>query len=79
MQYKILSVLIISFLLVGCSQKINDYAQPADILHEQSLTQTQKTVLKKGLITKVFFVTTYISHIEHQLISLDEKFEQFIV
>jgi hypothetical protein len=79
MKFKILSILIISFLFIGCSQKINNYAKSTDILHEQSLTQTQKTVLKKGLITKMFFVTTYISQIEHNRIILDEKLEQFIV
>ena len=72
-------ILMISFLFVGCSQKQNEHVKPTDILHEQSLTQTQKTLLKEGLETKVFFVTTYISHIEHHLINPDEKLERFIV
>ncbi len=79
MQYKILSILIISFLFMGCSQKINKYKKPTDILHEQSLTQTQKTVLKDGLITKMFFVTTYINQIENDRIKIDKNIEQFIV
>lgn len=79
MQFKILSILIISFLFIGCSQKNNNYAKTTDILHEQSLTQTQKSVLKKGTITKVFFITTYISHINHHLVTIDENLEKFIV
>jgi len=79
MHKKILSILMITIFFIGCSQKLNEHAKPTDILHEQALTQTQKTILKEGLITKVFFVTTFINHIDTDLIEADETLNQFIV
>jgi hypothetical protein len=79
MQFKILSILIISFLFIGCSQKINDYAKPTDILHEQALTQTQKAEIKSATQTKAYITATYINQIDDELAGIDDEVERFIV
>jgi len=78
--YKIFIPFIMSsFLLTGCTQKLNEYAKPTDILHEQALTQTQRTTLKKGSKIKVYFVSTYVNRINNDLIISDETMERFII
>ncbi|MDA7848112.1 hypothetical protein N8972_01345 [Sulfurospirillum sp.] len=79
MQFKILSILIISFLFIGCSQKYNEYAKPTDILHEQSLTQTKKVEIKSSQATKAYITATYINQIEHELAGTNDEVERFIV
>ncbi len=79
MKYKILIVLIISFLFIGCSQKINNYAKPTDVLHEQALTQTQKATIKSGTTIKTYITATYINQIGHELEGKNHEVEKFIV
>ena len=79
MQSKFLYILIFSLLFVGCSQKQNEYAKPADILHEQSLTQTQKIEIKSNTVTKAYITATYINEIDHELAGIDDEVERFIV
>ncbi len=75
----IVSVFIVSVLLLGCSEKANKYAKPTDILHEQSLTQTQKSVLKEKSKIKIYFIITQINRINHPLIKEDDEYDRFIV
>lgn len=79
MQLKFLAILVISFLFIGCSQKHNEYAKPTDILHEQSLTQTQKVEIKSNKDTKAYITATYINEINHELAGIDDEVERFIV
>ncbi len=79
MKFKILSILIISFLFIGCSQKINDYAKPTDLLHEQALTATQKVIIKKIDSVKAYLTVTHINQIEQNKIQLDEETEIFLL
>ena len=79
MKYRILSILVISFLFIGCSQKINNYAKPTDILHEQALTQTQKVTIKSGKTIKAYITATYINQIGHELEVKNHEVEKFIV
>ncbi len=79
MNKKVLSILVFSFLFMGCSQKVNKYAKPTDILHEQSLTQTRKVEIKSKNITKVYIIVTYINQIDHELAGFDDEVDKFIV
>jgi len=79
MNFKIISLLTIFFLFLGCSSKSNQYATPSDILQEQALTLTQKAVLKEGTEIKAYVVVTYISKIDHKFVDKDEKAEKFVV
>ncbi len=79
MKYRILSILLISFLFIGCSQKINIYAKPTDVLHEQALTQTQKVTIKSGTIIKAYITATYINQIGHKFVGVNHEVEKFIV
>ena len=79
MQFKILSILIISFLFIGCSQKINNYAKLTDLLHEQALTSTQKVIIKEKNNVKAYLTVTYLSQIKQDKIELNEEVETFLV
>jgi len=78
--YKIFTpILVISFLFIGCSQNYNEHVKPTDILHEQSLTQTQKIEIKSETTTKAYITATYINQINHKLVGLNNEVERFIV
>lgn len=79
MTYKIIFITLLALLFSGCSQKINEHARLLDPLHEQALTQTQKTVIKDGLVSKVFVVATYINQVEHELAGKNDVVDKFIV
>ena len=74
-----ISILIISFLLAGCSQKLNEHAKPTDLLHEQALTSTQKVIVKEINSVKAYLTVTHINQIEQDKIELDEGTEIFLV
>ncbi len=79
MYKKIMLIFITLFIFLGCSNKENMYATPADIIKEQALTQSQKVVIKEGNEIKAFVVVTYINKIKHELVSDDKKIDKFIV
>lgn len=79
MYYKIFSLLFISFFFISCAQKENIYKTPLDILHDQAITQTQKTVLKEGENIRVFITATYLNEIEHPLAGVNKNIERFLV
>lgn len=79
MNFKIISLLAIFFIFLGCSSKTNQYATPEDILQEQALTLTQKAVFKDGSEIKAYVVVTYISKIDHKFVDKNDKVEKFVV
>ena len=79
MNFKIISLLTIFFLFLGCSNKANKYVTTSDILHEQAITQTQRTIIKDGENAQAYILVTYLNQIKHSMIKLDGKTEQFIV
>ena len=79
MKKRFLYILLFSIFFIGCSQKTNRYAKPTDILHEQALTQTQKVQIKKQKKTKIYFIITYISRIDSDLLKIDNLVDKFIV
>lgn len=79
MYYKIFSLLFISFFFISCAQKENIYKTPLDILHDQAITQTQKTVLKEGENIRVFITATYLNEIEHPLAGVNREMERFVI
>ena len=74
-----ISILIISFLLAGCSQKLNEHAKPTDLLHEQALTSTQKVIVKKIDSVKAYLTVTHLNQIEQDKVALDDETEIFLV
>jgi hypothetical protein len=70
---------MILFFMSGCSQKLNEYAKPTDLLHEQALTQTQKIEIKSKTATQAYITVTYLNQIEHELAGFDEEVDKFIV
>ncbi|WP_024955548.1 hypothetical protein [Sulfurospirillum arcachonense] len=79
MNKKILYLILISFLFVGCSQKINKYAKQSDIFHEAAMTETKNTSIKDGLITKAYITVTYLNQINQKLAQENKNLEKFIV
>lgn len=79
MYQKFITIFIFSILIVGCSQKHNQYSKPTDIVHEQALTLTQNAIVKDGTSTKAFVVVTHLNKIDHELIEKNEEIEKFLV
>ncbi len=79
MYHKILYSLIVVFLLAGCSDKVNIYTTPQDILHEQAITQTKKTVINSAKSIEAYITATYLNQVEHKLAGKNENLERFIV
>lgn len=77
--YKIISLMIVVLFFLGCSTKVNKYAKPSDILHEQALTSTQKLVIKKDGITKAYVTVTHLNQIKQNVIEIDDETESFLV
>jgi len=79
MNFKIISLLTIVFLFLGCSTKVNKYKTSSDILKEQALTLTQKAVIKDDKTIKAFAIVTYINEINHEFVEKNEEVEKFVV
>lgn len=79
MNFKIISLLTIFFLFIGCSNTKNKYVLPTDILHEQALTQSKRATIKDGNQAQVYITVTYLNQIAHPLVKKDNKTEKFII
>jgi len=79
MNFKIISLLTIFFLFVGCSNKTNKYVSPTDTLHEQALTQSKRATIQDGKQAQVYITVTYLNQITHPLVKKDDKTEKFII
>jgi len=78
--YKIfIPFLMILFMITGCSQKLNEYAKPTDLLHEQALTATQKVVIKDGKETKAYITVTHVDEIQQDKIVVDKQTNTFLI
>ena len=72
-------ILMILFLLTGCSQKLNEYSKPTDLLHEQALTSTQKVIVKEIDSVKAYLTVTHLNQIKQDKVELDKETEAFLV
>jgi hypothetical protein len=70
---------IILVLFTGCSQKLNEYAKPTDILQEQALISTQKVIIKEKNSAEAYLTVTHINQIEQEKIKLDKNTEVFLI
>lgn len=70
---------MILFLLTGCSQKLNEYSKPTDLLHEQALTSTQKVIVKEIDSVKAYLTVTHLNQIKQDKVELDKETEAFLV
>jgi len=79
MNFKIISLLTIFFLFIGCSHRTNKYVSPTDTLHEQALTQSKRATIKDAKLAQVYITVTYLNQITHPLVKKDDKTEKFII
>jgi len=79
MNFKIISLLTIVFLFIGCSNRNNKYVLPTDTLHEQALTQSKRATINDGKQAQVYVTVTYLNQITHPLVKKDDKKEKFII
>ncbi len=70
---------IILFLFTGCSQKLNEYAKPTDILQEQALISTQKVIIKEKNSAEAYLTVTHLNQIEQDKIKIDKDTESFLI
>ncbi len=70
---------IILFLFTGCSQTLNEYAKPTDILQEQALISTQKVIIKEKNSAEAYLTVTHLNQIEQDKIKLDKDTEAFLI
>jgi len=79
MNFKIISLLTIFFLFIGCSNRTNKYVSPTDTLHEQALTQSKRATIEDAKLAQVYITVTYLNQITHPLVKKADKTEKFII
>lgn len=67
------------FVFLGCSSTPNKYAKPSDILEEQALTQTRKTMIGVNKKIKAYISATYLNQVPEKISTKDNEVERFII